>query len=56
MSRKFPWGEVVEVHDIAGKYQITEYICGPAFEDAGRHQFHTLNWTFDTTALNLGTH
>ena len=28
MNRKFPWGEVVKVHDIAGKYQITEYICG----------------------------
>lgn len=36
MNKKFPWGEVVKVHDIAGKYQITEYICGPAFEDAGR--------------------
>lgn len=48
MSKKFPWGEVVKVHDIAGKYQVTEYICGPAFEDAGRRQFHTLNCTFDT--------
>lgn len=25
MNKKFPWGEVVKVHDIAGKYQITEY-------------------------------
>ena len=48
MNKKFPWGEVVKVHDIAGKYQITEYICGPAFEDAGRRQFHTLDCTFDT--------
>lgn len=47
MNKKFPWGEVVKVHDIAGKYQVTEYICG-AFEDAGRRQFHTLNCTFDT--------
>ena len=48
MNNKFPWGEVAKVHDIAGKYRITEYICGPAFEDAGQRQFHTLDCTFDT--------
>ena len=47
MNKKIPWGEIVKLHGIAGKYQITEYICGPAFEDITHVAQRTLETLVD---------
>lgn len=38
MSHKFPWGKVTEVHTI-GPHEITEYVVGPEWVNAGDTEF-----------------
>lgn len=47
MSKKFPWGKVTQVHDV-GTHQITEYVVGPNWSDAGKTMFQTDNASWPT--------
>ena len=48
MKTTFPWGTVVRRIDIAGKYEIIEYIVGDSWEDRGKTQYHVANGSYGT--------
>lgn len=48
MGAVFPWGEITRVHDIAGRYEIIEYVSGPAWEDAGETCYSVAGGSYET--------
>lgn len=49
---KFPWGEVVKVHQI-GDFDIIEYIVNSCFEDGGTIEFQTGEGSYPTLDLAI---
>lgn len=48
MNSDFPWGTIVRKIDVAGKYEIIEYIVGPSWEDRGKTQYHVAYGSYST--------